>query len=67
MRKVVVLCLVAVLVAACSGGSASDEARSSTTTTQVAGVDPVVPAAGRVLAEVKLGAARVKGVVDQRS
>lgn len=53
MRRVIVLCLVAVLVAACSGSGGSDEARSSTTTTQAAAVDPVVPAAGRVLAEVK--------------
>jgi len=49
----VVLCRVAVLVAACSGGGGSDGGWSSTTTTQAADVDPVVPAAGRVLAEVK--------------
>jgi hypothetical protein len=48
-----VLCLVAVLAAACSGSGGSDEARSSTTTPQAADVDPVVPAAGRVLAEVE--------------
>jgi hypothetical protein len=48
----VVLCLVAVLVAACSGGDGSDEGRSSTTT-QAADAAPVVPAGGRVLAEVE--------------
>jgi hypothetical protein len=53
VRRIVVLCLVAVLATACSGGGGSDEVRSPTTTTQAADVDRVVPAAGRVLAEVK--------------